>query len=285
LLTSHALIYTSTASAETVFTYRAAESEKDLRYEYDNNLLKLALDLTIETDGPYTLVPSPAMNFTRAHKNLQDNTLPNFFMKLSYEPGFRDQGMAYVPFPIDLGIVGYRVCFVHPDIEKQLSNVKTLDEFKQFSHGQGAGWSDVEILRKNGFEVHEVATYEPLFKMVAGRRFDLFCRGTNELLGELDSHRNIKDLSYDKSITLSYPLPRFFYTSSDNSAAIDRVRRGILKAYENGSLQELWRQEYQKSVDFVQLDRRREFVIKNHMVDDLDFDYQQYFFKPFKRDK
>lgn len=36
-----------------------------------------------------------------------------------------------------------------------------------FSHGQGYKWSDVEILRHNGFTVKVAPTYESLFNMVA----------------------------------------------------------------------------------------------------------------------
>ncbi len=49
----------------------------------------------------------------------------------------------------------------------------------------------MEILRENGFQVREVSEYESLFKMVAGKRFDLFCRGTNELLSEWETHKSI----------------------------------------------------------------------------------------------
>lgn len=270
------------SNQETVFTYRAAESESDARYDYDTSLLRLALENTVDSDGPYRLVPSPEMNYARAKVFVENNKLPNFFIKLSYEPEHEKRNMSYVPFPVDLGIVGYRVCFAHPAIVEELSGVETLQDLQKFTHGQGNGWSDIEILRHNGFDVTRVAQYESLFAMVATRRFDLFCRGANELREEFSTHQHIQNLSYDKSFTIAYPLPRFFYTNSANTKALDRIHRGTLEAYKNGSLHELWRKHYQASIDFAQLGKRKTFPIENPFVKKLDFDYSQFFFRPNK---
>lgn len=265
---------------ETVFTYRAAESANDLRFEYDTALLELALQNTADTDGPYKLVPSPVMNFSRAKIYVTQNTLPNFFIKLTYQDSFDQKTLAYVPFPVDLGIVGVRVCFVSPEAKEKVAGVKTLDDLKKFIHGQGKGWTDTIILRHNGFKVSEVGKYENLFKMVAGNRFDLFCRGANELYEEVEAHNHMERLLYDKSLTISYPLPRFFYTNSQNRKALDRIRRGIMIAYENGSMKNLWEEKYRKSIDFAELGNRKIFEIENPLTKGINFDFKQYFYKP-----
>ncbi len=270
----------ATAGEEMVFTFRSSESDHDNRYDYDNALLKLALDSTLETDGPYKLVASPVMNFIRAQKAVQNDNYPNFFIKLSYEEAHELEGMAFVPFPIDRGIVGYRVCFVSSESKEKLHNIENLGQLKKLLHGQGKGWSDTAILRHNGFQVKEVAKYESLFEMVSRGRFDLFCRGTNELLSEIENHKHIDGLEYDTSMALVYPLPRFLYTSKKNVKALDRVRRGIMIAYNNGSLQKIWREEYQRNIDFVDLKNRKIFRIENPLVETLDFNYQQFFYDP-----
>lgn len=272
--------YSRAAAKGTVFTYRTPESQTDSRYQYDTQLLQLALESTVETDGAYRLVPSPVMNFARARSFIKSNSLPNFILKLSYEPDFENNNMAYVPFPVDLGIVGYRVCFAHPEVVEQLSHVDSLDKLRSFTHGQGTGWTDIGILRHNGFDVTEVANYESLFKMVSTRRFDLFCRGANELLDEFKAHEHIQNLSYDKAIAFFYPFPRFFYTNAANTEALDRISRGLAIAYNNGSLQKLWTRRYKESVDFVGLDQRRIFTLENPLIESLSVDYQRYFLNP-----
>lgn len=286
LLFLHLLLITplttrpSLAQEPFILTSRSGETEQDIRYRYDNTLLKLALDKTVATDGPYLLRESGPMNFARAKQLVETNSLPNFFIKLSYDAGYADTAMRYVPFPVDLGIVGYRVCFAHPEVVMELRDVKDIAGLRRFTHGQAIGWTDSKILRHNGFTVFEIPAYESLFRMVAARRFDLFCRGMNELLGEFKSHPALPGLAYDRSMTIHYPLPRLFYTHASNTRALDRVRRGILLAYEDGSLHRLWQEEYQESIDFANLGERRVFILENPFLEGIDFDYAQYFYTP-----
>lgn len=266
-----------------MFTYRAPESEIDNRYTYDTEVLRLALEKTRSMYGAYRMVPSPALSFARAMLSVSRNTYPNFFIKLSYEDSLvSSQNMSFARFPVDLGIVGYRVCFVSPDAKARLATVKTADQLRTFTMGQGSKWADVEILRYNGFSVVETPLYESLFKMVASNRFDLFCRGTNELLDEYEAHKHIAGLSYDETLSIAYPLPRFFYTHQTNAKARDRIEAGLILAYQDGSLQRLWQKNYQRSIDFVQLGRRKIFWFENPLLKQLDFDYRKYFYDPLK---
>jgi hypothetical protein len=181
-----------------------------------------------------------------------------------------------------LGIVGYRVCFTNKKNKSRLKNIKTIDDLRKFSHGQGQDWADVEILRHHGFTVVTAATYESLFNMVAMGRFDLFCRGTNELLDEYNAHKNMKDLTYDESFSLEYPLPRFFYSNKKNKELIARVQKGLVLAYNDGSLKRLWEKEYRKSIDFVNLKKRKIFHVDNPNLSDIKFEYKKYFYDPLK---
>ncbi len=79
------------------------------------------------------------MNFARAINDVSANTYPNFFIKQSYEGRFADMKMDYANFPVDLGIVGWRVCFANSSILDRLKKVKTLEQIKEFVHGQGLG--------------------------------------------------------------------------------------------------------------------------------------------------
>lgn len=264
-----------------VFTYRAPESDSDHRYDYDTAALRLALEKTRQEYGPYRLEPSPAMTFPRAISAVSRNEYPNFFVKLSYEEEHVSQrNMTFAKFPVDLGIVGYRVCFTSPQSREKVKAAKSLDDLKKFSIGQGRGWADVEILRHNGFQVVEASNYENLFRMVANHRFDLFCRGTNELLDEYEAHRNIDNLTYDQTFSIAYPLPRFFFTHHSNKKTAERITEGLLAAFRDGSLQELWRKNYWNSINFVRLDKRRIYWLENPLLKGLGFNYRQYFFNP-----
>lgn len=266
-------------SSPLVITYRAPESNKDKRFDYDNALLKMALDKTTDEYGEYQLVASKPMNFVRAMSVVKQNSLPNFFIKLSYYDTISPQ-ISYVPFPVDLGIVGYRVCFISPLGKERLARASHIDVVAELVHGQGQGWLDVEILRHNNFKVIEVSGYERLFSMVATNRFDLFCRGVNELLEEFDAHKEIKNLDYDTNIAFTYPLPRLFYTHQSNKLAIERITKGLLIAYHDGSLVKLWLKNYETSISFSQLENRKIYHLENPLLKNINFDFQQYFYQP-----
>ena len=262
-------------------TYRAPESSQDKRYDYDTSVLRLSLEKTRPQYGDYRMVPSKKMNYSRAHVVLKQNLHDNYFAKLSCEDRLvQEEGLAFVPFPIDLGIVGYRVFFVSSTIRPRLAQIRTVDELKTLSIGQGSSWADIPILKAAGFRVQEVSSYESLFKMVAANRFDLFSRGANELMEEYEAHKNIPEFTYDRTLCLAYPFPRFFFTHKSNKKAIERITEGLLIAYADGTLRKLWEKHYRKSIEFVNFPKRRVLRIPNPYISTLRFDYKQYFIDP-----
>lgn len=282
ILASAALLVTAaTATAQaapTVFTYRSAESETDHRYDFDKAVLELALEKTQATHGDFTLQPSPVMNFSRAVEELKAKRLENLFVKLSAEDAHYDD-LSYVPIPIDKGIVGYRVFFLSDQIKDAFSQVKTVEELKQFSFLQGLGWGDVPILEAAGFTVETRPGYDMLFPMVAKNRADVFPRGANELLPEYRANKHIEGLAYDERLVLYYPLPRFFFTSKGNEAAAKRVTEGLEIAIEDGSFDELWNEYYKESIDFLKLDTRTILKIENPNIKKYDPSFERYFYK------
>ncbi|MCJ8300688.1 MAG: hypothetical protein MJK13_17390, partial [Pseudomonadales bacterium] len=112
------------SSGQTTFTYMSPKSDKDVRNNYDVDLFRLALEMTIKSHGPYRLIISPLMNHKRAFASLETSGLTNFFVKQSISKSALDKYGA-VKFPVDLGIVGYRVFFVSPNAKPSFQKVTT----------------------------------------------------------------------------------------------------------------------------------------------------------------
>lgn len=279
LLFFPSLAFSGGDSSVTVFTCPGKESPYDPRAEYNISVLRLALDKTVASYGPYELIVKDKTTTARALELTRDNHFPNFFSKQSATKA-RTEELGYVPFPVDLGIVGYRIFFVAPRSMEQLNAVKSLDDLKKLTIGQGLGWLDNRILEYNGFNVVTGSSYESLFKMVAKGRFDLFARGSNELYREYISHQYIKGLNYDKNFVLYYPLPRFFFTNNANQLAISRVYKGLQMAYKDGSLIKLWDKLYKESIDFADIKNRTIFNIENPYLTGMDDSYKQYLYVP-----
>jgi len=278
----YTLLFTLNASADSVFTYRDKESKHDTRHDYDRKLMELALQKTEQKYGPFKLQPSmEGANEKRVVMLALSGVYENFFFKAAASAEMLEK-FAYVPFPIDRGIVGYRVAFVSEQTKNKLASVKTLEDLKQFSILQGVGWHDTKILEQSGFKVIQFGHYDPMFKMIANNRADLFTRGANEIRSEWLTHYNMKNLTYDETILLHYPFPRFLFTQKNNTKAIERITEGIMMAYEDGSLLELWNHEYQASIDFSSLKTRRVFELNNPVMDLIDPTIMQYNYDPFE---
>lgn len=269
----------SVANADYVVTVMGPEAPADKRYEYDRAVIELALTKTRAKFGDFTVRDTPSgQNTQRALIEASNNKYTNFIIKTSMSNDL-PESLAVIPFPVDLGIVGYRVAFVSEKNKEALFRVKSLEDLRKFEVIQGLGWLDTRILRHHGFNVRTNAEYQPMFSMAALGRADLFFRGVNELLDEWEANRHISGLSYDETISVYYPLPRFLATSRDNRELIERVHEGLLIAYEDGSLRELWEDKYRASIDFANLSGRKIFRLENPFLEGLDPSWQQYVYQ------
>jgi hypothetical protein len=266
--------------AQTVFTYKSPESDTDIRTTYEAAAMKLALDKTVAEFGPYDMQPTPRINTARSVQSIKSNSFQNYFATLGYNEKYStEDDIIYVRFPVDLGALSYRTCFMPETIKHKVVNIRTLADLRKLTMGQGRGWSDAKVLRHNGFQVEEIDAYDQLFKMTAAHRFDLFCRGATEIKGEYDTWKDLKGLAYDRTLLIYYSMPIFFYTNAQNKLAAERLTKGFQKAYADGSLLALWRSQNQASIDFAQLNKRRIFRLENPWVESIDFDYTKYYYK------
>jgi hypothetical protein len=276
-----------TSSAETgrevatkamIVTHRSPEIDGDTRPNYEVAVLRLALDKTPEY-GPYTLQPAPRINVTRSLHSIRTNAFPNFFYTLGYEEKYNHYPeMTYVRFPVDLGLLGYRTCFIPNTIKDKVAAITSLADLRKMSFVQGRGWVDVEILRDNGLQVTEIDRYDTMFKMTAAHRFDLFCRGASEIQDEYERWKDLPGFDYDRHLLIQYPLPIFFYTNKANTLALERINKGIERAYADGSLHKVWAREYANAVAFTQLHKRHIIKLKNPLLKSIDTRYERYQF-------
>jgi hypothetical protein len=268
-----------TACAQMQVTVQGRESFSDTRYEYDQAVVRLALDKTKDKYGDYIVRETPqGQNWARTILTARSKKYPNYIFKYSVSNKLPEDLYA-IPFPVDLGIVGYRVAFVSDDTKKRLQNVDTLEELRSFKILQGISWLDTDILEYHGFNVQVGSDYEAMFSMIAHNRSELFLRGANELLGEWTAHKDLANFTFDETFLIYYPLPRFLLTSSENQELIARIHEGLLKAYDDGSLLRLWEDKYLESVKFAKLPERKMYRLTNPYIDGIDPSWEKYVYQ------
>ena len=170
-----------------------------------------------------------------------------------------------IPIRVSLykGLLGYRIFMVHKNNKNIFANVHTLQDLQKFSFGQGRVWPDTLILRANGLKV-ETSTYEGLFLMLDGSRFDAFPRAIFEPWSEIEARPNL-NLAVDENIVLAYKMPFYLYVSPKNPDLAIALEKGLAMAVADGSFDRYFYSDpsIKKALQISDIKKRRLIELKN----------------------
>lgn len=142
-----------------------------------------------------------------------------------------------IRIPIYRGLLGYRVLMIKRGNQHKFDGVRSLEDLKKFSLGQGRFWADAQVLESNGLNVTKVLKYEGLFHMLDGDRFDGFPRGAHEPWSEMERYPQLA-LDVEKNILLAYTNPFYFFVNKSRTDLARDIERGLRIAIEDGSFNE-----------------------------------------------
>lgn len=262
-----------------VVTKTRSEVKNDPRFSWNNQLLKLALEVSREEYGDYKIELAPLMSEKRIWESIRSQRFPNLLMSSPLDSKRTAMGVYdYVPFPTEMGLLGYRVCFIPSSEKERIGELIADGRYAELVHGQHQDWEDVAILRANGYRVTTVDDYLSLFKMTAAGRFDLFCRGVTEIQGEWEKYRSLGGFEVQPDLAFFYEFPSFFTTHKDNREVLERVEFGLKKAYASGALQKMFYRYKGKAIDFAKLHQRTIILMRNPALHGIDRNYLRYDF-------
>jgi hypothetical protein len=269
---------------ETVIHYTPLEDPADKRLAYPMAVIDLALSKTAEKYGPFKFNSIPgAVSLARSVHELNLDTYPNYFFPSGpIVQEMSNDNLISVDFPLDHGLLSYRICFVSPAAKEKVAAAKNISDLRKFTIGQGTNWPDVPILQKNGFRVQQVANYLGLFKMVMGNRVDLFCRGISELHREYVAYKSLGNLLYDESFVLVYSMPFSLYFNKNSQQVVKRIEEGLDIAKKDGSLNQLFVVHYRKEILFAKLHKRKFFRLKSPYGQNLSPTFKSFMIDPMK---
>lgn len=256
-----ALLLVAQAAATEVVRFPRPEFEGDRRSGYGLDLLKLALS-KVGADYSIELAEFP-MNQERQVQELEaGRTIDVAPLPSSAE---REARLLAVYIPMNKGVLGWRVGLIRKGDTARFADIHTLDDLKQVRLAQGLHWPDTDILRANGIPVIIGATYEGLFKMIVGHRFDYFPRSVMEIWKEQDS--NADALEVEPHVALHYPYYTSYYmVNRGNTKLAEVIRQGLEKALADGSFDRLFELHHRESLRRAQLDKRVVIELKNPRV-------------------
>ena len=256
-----ALVLVTQSAAAEVVRFPRPEFAGDRRFEYATELLKLSLS-KVGPEFQVELADVP-MNQARQVLELEAGRLLDVApMPTSAE---REARLLAVYIPINRGVLGWRLGLIRKGDAARFADVNTLDDLKQVRIAQGMYWPDTDILRANGIAVITGPTYEGLFQMIAGKRFEYFPRSVMEIWNEQAS--NADALEVEPRIALHYPFyASYFMLNKSNTRLAEIIRQGLEKALADGSADRLFDQHHGESLRRAKLDKRVVIELKNPLV-------------------
>lgn len=158
------------------------------------------------------------------------------------------------------GLLGYRVLMIKKGTQPRFNDIRTIEDLRKVSLGQGRFWADTSVLTANGLKVVKVVKYESLFFMLDGDRFDGFPRGAHEPWSEIQRYSKL-DLDVEKNLLLSYTNPFYFFVSKSNTELAKNIERGLRIAIEDGSFEEYFMNDPTVKAAFQQANLKNRIII------------------------
>lgn len=253
-------LWPSCACCVQIVRYPIAETAGDRRYEYSEKLLELALSKT-----------TTAYRVARAAQPLnQDRQVFELEASRSIDvaplPASADREARLLPIriPLNKGLLGWRLGLVRKGDAALLSTTKGVADLKGIRIAQGHEWPDTEILRFNSIQVMTGTSYEGLFKMLIGGRFDYFPRSIVEIWGE---HEQFADrLEIEPHLALHYLYDAYFFVNKNNKKLAEDIREGLEKAIADGSFQRLFLEHWGERIRQARLSERTVIELSNPLL-------------------
>jgi Bacterial extracellular solute-binding proteins, family 3 len=260
-----AQLLAETTARKIYVAYPEVTDTNDMAFYYQQ-ALKLALDKTRAADGDFVLeFSSQMLTIDRSMQQVVSGHKADIMWgSVTAE---RSKTVLVVPHDLLRGLNRYKLLIINPKNQKKFSEIKNIDEFKQFISGGADSWTITKILRQNGIEVRTAPYYLSLLKMLSAGRFDYLVRGLHEVRGDVEWAAALElDIAIESSILLEYknPITYSFFVSKQNPQLADRLMRGLDIAEKDGSLQERFNALtlFEGSSDFLH-QNRRVFVLQN----------------------
>ncbi len=253
------------ASAPAPDVVKPFKAESDLvRYAYHYELLDAVLKRTVARYGPYVMEPyTEPISSERGREEALRGELINVYFS---DVGHRviDEGMIPIPYPVDKGLLGYRICLIVAREQAKIDRIQTLEQLRSLTVGQGRGWGDVKIYEHNRIPIDSTSSYDSLFAMLARGRFDLFPRGATEVQREMAAYGpRHPELAIDRHLVIRYPFPQFFYVSKSAPHLAARLKDGFEQMIRDGSFDALFNSYFGQELRELGLDRRAIIDLEN----------------------
>lgn len=256
------------AIAEDKFDYRywdlGASKKRD---EYQYMLLRLILEKTVSEYGTFSLIKSgERYAATRSVRELERGEMINIIALPTPIWGAEDvksKSSITVHKPLLRGLLGYRCVVIRKADLPKFNMIKTQNDLRALSAGQGKGWEDINVYRYNNFNIVDSADFYNLFAMLEAGRFDyipLSIIEADEMMERFGGHA--KNLVIVPDLLIYYPFPVLYNVSIKRPDLVKRLEVGLDLVDKDGSMDELFYRYFSASLSTLRSQPMRVAVLR-----------------------
>lgn len=278
LLSTFALLFACHSWAQDN-VIRVNDNGTDPNAAYAIKMIKLAID-HIDTKYKVEVIKD---NFSQTRQNEEVRTNGAINVVWTSSEASIESQMNPIRICIFKGLLGYRIFIIHKKNQYKYDQVKTLEDLKKLTIGQGKTWGDTKILEASGFNIIKATKYPNLFYMLDGDRFDGFSRGVHEPFGELALRPELPDLTVEKNLMLVYRMPFYLFTSNENKKLANDLLTGLERAVADGSFDQTFLNDpsIQDVIAKANMKNRKAFYIENPLLSkETPLDRKELWFDP-----
>lgn len=224
---------------------------------YELAVLRLLLDKTLASHGPYRLAHAPPMTQSRAFLQLNSGELE---VASSITTTEREAQALAQRVCIYRGLLGIRLPIGLTRRRAELQSVTTLEQARRLRLAQVESWPDLQILRANGWNAQGISRRDSFPVLLERERIDLFALGAVEVYPIVDA---MAGLSVLDGWLIAYPAASYFFVSPRHPALAERLHLGWELALTDGSFVALFEQWLGRHLQRAGLEARRWLKLSN----------------------
>lgn len=259
--------------------YPRAESAADARQSYPLAVLGAAL-----AQFGRRYAPGPSEQVMPQSRSLDQLARgEGIHVVWSTTTAVRERDLLAVRFPIDRGLIGWRVLLIRRSDQARFATANTLQDLTSFRFVQGHDWPDLAVLQHNGLTVQSSSSYDGMFRMVGAGRVDAFPRAVSEVLDEVARIRD-PSLMIEPHLVLNYPAALYFFVAPDDHALAKDLEAGLTIIHRNGKLGRLFEAHYGDDLRALDVARRTRVTLeRTGLSADVRIEHADWWYRPGRR--
>ena len=214
------------------------------------------LKTSLEDEGHSPKITKLELPQMRIKQYLEDGDIDLFWLVES-----KERNEKYLPIEVGLtqGLIGKRILLIRKGTQQDFKNVKSIEDFRSLKKvgAFGKNWFDVKVWKHNNLSYKEQdGNWKVIYsKLGAGRDFDYFSRGLNEIVAESKTNNN---LEIEKNLALIYDRDFRFYMpkTKRSSALFPIISASLKKAQRQGTIDKLVKRHWAKDFESLNYDNR-----------------------------